>query len=1005
MFRDELDRLCGLLAPHLAALEGGLDADLRELLVAADPADAGAAERLARTELAQPALFACELALARQWAAWGVVPDALLGHSLGEYVAATLAGVFDTADAAALVAARGRLMAELPPGAMLGVELPAGIAGAEEWLAALAGGCRRTPRRRCRWPRSTRRAPPSCRVPRRRSARLPRRLAADGVRHRRLHTSHAFHSAMMEPILERFAAEVERRPRHAPRLPVVSNLSGDWLSADEAADAGYWVRHLRRPVRFAAGLARLLEDPERVLLEVGPGRTLSQLARPQAMGRVVVPSLPHPRQPQPPAAGLVEAVGRLWLAGVEIDWPGYAGDRRPRRVPLPVYPFEGRDYLLPAAGRRAAEPNAAEPSAAEPNAAESTARRADPADWFYVPLWRQTVPPADPAPERLAAAGPWLLLLDGSGVLAALAERLGAAGAAVATVEAAEGFVDLGDGAYVLDPAQRRDHAALAAALAAAGKLPRRVVHGLNLAPAEAAKPAAERAAGAGDRVPLVAPPGDHAGGGRGAGGTRRRRRGRCAARRADRRFQRRRRGRRRGAGVPRAGAAARTGAGAAPGLPRPRLPQRRPRPRPAISMPRRRPPPRSPPWPPICSPSCWAGAGEGAGEAAGEPADRVAWRGGRRWVEEHGPLRLESTDGGALRDGGFYWLTGGLGGVGFALAEELAARHGARLLLTGRSELPPPQEWDELLAPAEGDGEGDGEITAAPTAANGSAAHTATATATAPAVAERVRRLRRLEAAGAEVLYLAADVTDRAATAAALARGEERFGPLHGAVHAAGLPGGGLAQTRTAEQAERVLAPKVDGARVLGELLGPRLAAGSLDFLLFTSSINAVAGGFGQSDYAAANAFLDAYAETLPRRRGSRAMAVAWDRWRGVGMATDATGDLLAALAGARTTPTGARDAGATRAGTGALTRCSAGRWAPPPAPGRRLWLGSLAPERCWVLAEHRVLGTPTLPGTSYLEMARAAFAELHPAAPVELTEVAFLAPLAVADGAPAAC
>jgi amino acid adenylation domain-containing protein len=340
VFRHELDACADLLAPLLGR-------DLRLTLFPPAARRAAAAGELGQTRLAQPALFAVEYALARLWMAWGVAPWAMLGHSLGELVAACLSGVFSLADALALVAARGERMQAEPGGAMLGVELSesdlAPLLPPAVELAAVNG-------------------PSDCAVsgPEKEVAEVAARLEERGVVCRRLHTSHAFHSATMAPVGPALAALVARMERRAPAVPWVSNLSGDWIGAAEAADPGYWAAQLRGTVRFGAGVERLLATgAEPLFLEVGPGGTLCGLvARRQAwQGRqeraaaVAVSSMRHPQATDDDDERvLAAALARLWLAGVEIDWAAvHAGERR-RRVPLPTYPFQRqRLWIEPAA--------------------------------------------------------------------------------------------------------------------------------------------------------------------------------------------------------------------------------------------------------------------------------------------------------------------------------------------------------------------------------------------------------------------------------------------------------------------------------------------------------------------------------------------------------------------------------------------------------------------------------------------------------------------------------
>ncbi|RKH58571.1 type I polyketide synthase [Corallococcus llansteffanensis] len=332
VFREQVDGCASLLRPHL-----GLD--LRDVLYPRPEKRDEARLQLEQTRLAQPALFTVEYALAKLWESWGLKPEALLGHSLGEYVAACLAGVFTLADALSLVAARGALMQSLPSGAMLSVALPEADLlphlGTELSLAAVNA------------PAWTVVSGPEAAV-----EALRTRLEAQGARCRRLHTSHAFHSAMMEPILERFTEAVRKVRLQAPRLPYVSNVTGTWVTAAEATDPRYWARHLRQPVRFAEGLSTLGQKPNRVFLEVGPGRALTTFAG-QGPGRerALVTSVRHPEDSQPDTRFLMGAVGKLWLAGVDVDWAAVNGAQSRRRVSLPTYPFERRRHWVPAGTR------------------------------------------------------------------------------------------------------------------------------------------------------------------------------------------------------------------------------------------------------------------------------------------------------------------------------------------------------------------------------------------------------------------------------------------------------------------------------------------------------------------------------------------------------------------------------------------------------------------------------------------------------------------------------
>jgi malonyl CoA-acyl carrier protein transacylase/MFS family permease len=300
-FRDEVDRCAELLSPQL-------DVDLRAVLYPGSDDPAGAAERIERPRYGLPSLFVTEYALARLWMSWGVEPGALIGHSLGEYVAACLAGVLSLEDALALVALRGRLLDTLPPGAMLSVNaseqeiLP--LLGEEVSLAAVNG-------------------PAQCVVagPTAAVEELRHTLAACEINARLLHIAAAAHSELVRPILAEFRAFLDGVHLEPPAVPCISNVTGTWLGR-EAADTRYWVRHVQHTVRFADGVSEVMNDRRSVLLEVGPGHTLSTLARqntPQPAEHVIISSLRHPYDPSPDGAILLAALGKLWIAGVDVD--------------------------------------------------------------------------------------------------------------------------------------------------------------------------------------------------------------------------------------------------------------------------------------------------------------------------------------------------------------------------------------------------------------------------------------------------------------------------------------------------------------------------------------------------------------------------------------------------------------------------------------------------------------------------------------------------------------
>lgn len=332
-FREHVDRCAELLIADLGC-------DLRDVLYPHGAESEEAARGLEQTRLTQPALFVIESALVRLLEEWGVRPQAMLGHSIGEYVAAHEAGVFSLEEGLKLVTARGSLIQKLPAGAMLLVMLPERkvrpLLDEQLSLAAVNGPAL-----------SVVSGPPTA------VQQLEERLAEQGINSRRLHTSHAFHSKMMEPVLGPFAERMRSIRLRPPRLPFISNLTGAWITAAEATDENYWARHLRHTVRFADGLAEMLREPDRVLLEVGPGRSLQTLARQhpeKSEGQLVFSTLRGAKDDQPEGLSLLSTLGQLWLAGVPVDWRGFHARERRLRLALPTYPFERQRYWIEAAG-------------------------------------------------------------------------------------------------------------------------------------------------------------------------------------------------------------------------------------------------------------------------------------------------------------------------------------------------------------------------------------------------------------------------------------------------------------------------------------------------------------------------------------------------------------------------------------------------------------------------------------------------------------------------------
>ncbi|EAU62811.1 oxidoreductase, short chain dehydrogenase/reductase family [Stigmatella aurantiaca DW4/3-1] len=754
-----------------------------------------ASSRLTRPSVALPALFCLEYALAELWKEWGVVPEALMGHSMGEYTAACQAGILSLEDGLALVCERGRLFEQLPPGAMASVPLPEEAVrpflGPRVSLAAINGAAQ-------------------CALAGDEEAieALLRQLQAQGIEGRRIHIDVAAHSHLVDPILPAFASFVSRLKLKPPTVPIVSCVTGTWMTPEEATRPDYWVRHLRQPVRFGQGVATLAELPCQILLEVGPGRTLSSLAR-LRMGHeadvTVLASLRGPREEGSDAQHLLTTLGRLWMEGVPVSWKHFSAHEQRRRVQLPTYPFERQRHWM--------EPRALAPSTPPP-----LERQPHAADWFYLPSWKRSLVRAPlPGPQR------WLLVTDGQDLDSLLAKRLRRDGHSVTVAIAGSQAQRTAEDTYEVVPGSRASYAELLTLLEKAGRSPERIAFLRPLASCGPGPEGERKALEVAFHEPLAL--------------------GQALAELPD--------------SPPRHLVIVSSGVQAVGGH-EPLHPEKAallgicrvlPQELPHLTC-------KSVDVTPPTDEALLALLVEQLAQELTGPSSNatLAWRGVHRWEQSYESLSLPPPATPApLRPQGTYLITGGLGGLGLVLAEHLARAVQARLVLVGRTPVPERQQWEALAALPGTDPLG-----------------------------SKLRKLLEFEALGARVLALSADTADATHMEEVLHRARAEFGELHGVIHAAGVPAGGLSQLRTREATEEILRPKVHGARVLDRLLNGT----PLDFFLLCSSLTAVAGDFGQVDHCAANAFLDAFAQKRAAEGARHIMSLGWDTWREVGQA-----------------------------------------------------------------------------------------------------------------------
>lgn len=894
VFADWMDRGLELLTPRL-------DYDLRALWLPDPQARAAAEERLKKPSVQLPLVMIIEYALAKLWQSWGVMPDVLVGHSMGENTAACLAGVMSFEDCVGLVHLRGRLFDTVPAGGMLSVSLSAEALkpylGARLDLASVNG------------PMLSVASGPETAL-----ADLQARLDADDIEYQRIAIDIAAHSRMLEPVLQSFGDYLGSIPLHAPQIPIVSNHTGVLLSDDQAKDPQYWVRHLRGAVLFGACIDTLAAREERIYIEMGPGRALSALAQqnPKIRRDQVISALRHPEDDIADDTWFLAQLGRIWAMGGTFDWSQIWGAARRLRLPLPGYQFQRKPYFI--------APLKADGDAGAPH----LSRLAPLSDWGFVPAWKPTEADCniDVTSDLAQAPESWLVFLDEAGLGAALTDKLRAAGHVVTCVRAGDAFGRDEDGGYILSPERGREgYDRLVEDLALQGIQPGRIAHFWLVTAGESHRAGSSffhrtqeqgfyalfflaQAMAAAD-WPAVA------------------------------------------ITVFTTGASCLTGE-------RLRCPEKATVSGPVKVIPRE--------MAGVCAKMVDVelpakGGLDGLAlllleELMATPTNAVAaWRGARRYEQVFRPKALEEPADVPIREGGTYLITGGFGGIGLTLAEDLLRRHKAKVVLLARTALPPRGDWEGYrLRHGRHD-----------------------------PVSRRIAAVKRLERLGGQLMVVAGDVSNIEDMRGALEKVQMRFGAVHGVIHAAGMIKDGPLLGKTPSDIEDVFTPKLHGTQVLHQLFPD----GALDFLVLFSSSSTVTAPMGQIDYVAANAYLNAFAQAHQGGQ-TRVLSLNWGIWAEVGMAADALGLT-------EDTPDQAERA----LDAPLLSRATFDRQ------GNRLFKADLDTGH-WVLNEHRTKQNRALfPGTGYLELAAEALAAQGEGAAFELRDLYFLRALDLADDA----
>ncbi|TPG75975.1 acyltransferase domain-containing protein [Brevibacillus laterosporus] len=801
MFREHVNYCAEQVKNHIGI-------DIRELMYPTEELEEQAREQLNQTIYAQPAIFIIEYALAKLLESWGVRPQAMIGHSIGEYVAACLASVMSLEEALHMISKRGSLMQEMDKGAMLAVALGELQVrellqehGKELSLAAVNS------------PMSTVIAGTYEDI-----LSIERLMQSKGITYKRLITSHAYHSTMMEPMLEPFYESLHNMTFLEPRIPYISNITGSMITSAQATDPLYWQRHLRETVQFSEGVRTLMEEPNSIFVEVGPGQSLASLVRQhretqEDQQTIIVTTLPSAKKEQSDVASTRIAMGWLWCYGIEMNQGAFVDQEEHRRVHLPTYPFERKTYFL----------EKVKPTRDQFDTFNR--ERRDMADWFYIPVWNQSSRAWSIEDEYASETKQrWLIFQDEQGLGKQVCNHVEKLGFEVVTVVPGRKFSKIDELAYTIDIMSGESYHELFKALDMHNLMPDKIVHMWSIQSIDEqelwhddeqiehyglysmmyiAKELGMYAINQTMEIITVS-----------------------------NNLQ-------------------------------------------EISNEEIHLPMRSTILGPlrvisqeytqiktrcidvqltdVFSQKSDRFLKQVLDELMSDTSDFiVAIRGVHRFVQKFEQIRLPKenplTYPHSFRDQGVYLITGATEEIGLSVSEEIAKSVQASLVLIGDPDFPSIEQWDSYLQAHDEEDE----------------------------IASKIRRILLLNQNGKEILYYTADVTNEDEMSQVIRIAEDKVGRITGIVFAAERLSSGFIPLKSKDSCYQNIAQQVYGTLVLEKIISHM----NIEFMILFSRTFSLTGGVGQMDNCVANVFLDTFAR-YHTAKGIPTVAINWGMWK----------------------------------------------------------------------------------------------------------------------------